>query len=227
MSTGGSADCSANCSDGSADSSAAGSAGGSAACVGSSADGSNGSGSQGLSPDTGDVEVVLILLHFFLIVKSLNSLYVFGNLQCWGGHASIYWSQKNMMPCNDHLIFASSYLGTFKAKKFTSVFQENPSWNCLATGTQNSYPEELPMAWSNSPQRLSHTQPAIHTICLHFWFHTAIFENGAIFFQKWWHERWNTQGILLVDIFQWLQKPTHHSINTIHATPHGWSQNYT
>lgn len=83
MSTGGSADCSANCSDGSANSSAAGSAGGSAACVGSSADGSNGSGSQGLSPDTGDVEVVLILLHFFLIVKSLNSQYVFSNLQCW------------------------------------------------------------------------------------------------------------------------------------------------
>ena len=56
MSTGGSADCSANCSAGSANSSAAGSAnssaagsaGGSAACVGSSADGSNGSGSQGL-----------------------------------------------------------------------------------------------------------------------------------------------------------------------------------
>ena len=105
MSTGGSADCSANCS-GSADSSAAGSAGGSAACVGSSADGSNGSGSQGLPP-----EVVLILLDFFLIYcKFFIFSRCFLQSPVLGSMPASSWSQKNMMPCNHHLIFASSYL---------------------------------------------------------------------------------------------------------------------
>ena len=108
MSTGGSADCSANCSDGSADSSAAGSAGGSAACVGSSADGSNGSGSQGLPPDTGDVEVVLILLDFFRIVNSSNSQDVIGNLHCWEACQHVLVPKKKMMRCYDHLVFATS-----------------------------------------------------------------------------------------------------------------------
>ena len=106
MSTGGSADCSANCS-GSADSSAAGSAGGSAACVGSSADGSNGSGSQGL-PRYRRCRSSFDFTRLLPYCKFFKFSYAFSNLHCWGGHASTCWSQKNMIPCNHHLIFATS-----------------------------------------------------------------------------------------------------------------------
>ena len=163
MSTGGSADCSANCSDGSADSSAAGSAGGSAACVGSSADGSNGSGSQGLPPDTGDVEVVLILL---------DRLFPY----CEVFKFSICFLQSPLL--GSMLVFATSYL----ICHFGGVSRES-HLKLPSNRNSKSYPEELPIG----PQSLflhfhGHTQPAIHTICLHFWFHTTIFENGANIF---------------------------------------------
>ncbi len=139
--------------------------------------------------------------------------------------------------CKNHLVFARSYLichfGGVARHRNSLAFQENPTIPQYIRNSK-SYVEEAPYRptvsfppwpWfgpilhrvSAIPSLLSTPSACIWDLAPQFLKMEQIFQIAT---WKVKHSRHDSSN------FRWLQKPTHHSINTIHATRHGWSQNY-